>query len=174
MELSQQSPPTSEASLEPPVHFDGLIGDKVASSSGSLLGEPEAAIMTREEFQRTFVGGFDLTHAMSKLQSLKIDEDGKPRAHGCADAIYDTALDVPSLRFLIQPKNKWWSRIFAIGMFTLPMAKAVSIELRERQVARAAKQPTMNFTAAKQATTGQPPQDGELTPEQRAALTGEA
>ncbi len=120
-------------------------------------------MLTREEFQAAFIGGFEMGHEYTELQSLKIPSDKENRARGCAGALYDTAIDIPALRFLIEPKNKWWGRILAIGMFTVPMSKAIIFELRMKALGQAG-----GSTPSAAPVRGT--EDGDPTPEQRAAM----
>lgn len=114
------------------LHIDGEpLGGGAGGDGGAAFGGP--AIMAREEFRAAFVAVFNIAGGVSGLQSIAIDAGEKPKAEACADAIYDTALEVPWLRFLIEPSNIWLQRALVVGMFTIPKALAVRNELAARR-----------------------------------------
>jgi hypothetical protein len=190
MQQSNQAPPTSTPPLPPqnqsepvsgassastinddaPTHFDDLIDAAEPAAS------PTAAMVGKEDFHKLFVFGFTAGHEFTKLQSLKIGAENEA-ARNCAHALYDTILDVPALHFMLQPQGKWFERIFAIGVFTVPLAASVRAELRARRAPKGI--PTTraaapaNFSAAKKATAAAViASDGDPDEDARMALTG--
>ena len=129
-----------------------------------------AELLNEDDFHKVFVTAFQVSSHLSGLKSLYVDE-GEGSAKAATKAIYDTCLEVPALRFMLQPSNKWLERGFAVAAFTVPMAHGVSKELAERRKPK--KQSSGNFSAAKQAA-GKPKADGEPDADQAAALTGGA
>ena len=89
-----------------------------------------AGILTKEQF---FTGVFrpvhDLPGQVMKLQSLPIKENELEAARGASDAVYDTALEVPWLRFLVEPSNIYVQRAIVIAAYAIPKAIAVRAEV---------------------------------------------
>lgn len=98
--------------------------------------EPESTfsdqvMLDKNAFHSLFCGGLSAAGHMTGFQSLMVDEnDGK--AIACTQAIHDTIMDIPALHFILMPQNKWFERIIAIGVFTVPMAIGVKTELMAR------------------------------------------
>lgn len=122
-----------------------------ASDLGVERGTPEQAeaeaqgvqyaseFLDKESWHKVFCAGFCAASSMTGFQSLHVDEtDG--RAIGCTDALYETFLEIPALHFLLKPPGKWAARAFAIGAFTLPMAKGVQMEIAERRAVQEARE----------------------------------
>lgn len=139
---SENYSPTNEAAGADASHLDEIVvpgeDDQSAGGGAGQGGDtPDAAgypgCMPRQEFRDLFCGTFDIGGAFTGLKSLPIAADEKARAEAAADAVYDTAWEVPALRFLIQPDNVWMQRGFVILAFTGPKALAVRRELALRQ-----------------------------------------
>lgn len=123
-------------------HLDGIqMDDAVSGVGGESLPHPSDVsssdpVVPADQWISGFLGGFNL--AGNFVHALKImpEEEGKARA--AAEAIYNTALDVPSLRFLIAPQGKWIGRGVAVAMFIGPKAIAAREEIRGRRSKAAA------------------------------------
>lgn len=96
----------------------------------AVKADPDA-ILTQDQFVKSFRGLFNVSSAMSGLKSLAVPEENRA-ANEAAIAIYDTAVDVRWLRFLIRPQAVWLERTAAILAFTVPMGKAVRDEIKAR------------------------------------------
>ena len=156
-----------------PEHFDHLIDAAPDAPGGSMVGSVTSvpsteAVIDKEGFQSLFVGSFEFAHHFTGYQSLKVAK-ADARAKNCADALYETILDVPQLHFLIKPQSKWYGRAAAIGMFTIPMAIAVRNEHFARRHA-AAQAPQKG--QAEQHWPQQQPDENTPSAEQAAALNG--
>lgn len=130
----QETVNNSEASLSPDDggHLDGILltDDAPAANDGGasvVVGD----VVPMAEWIAGFLGGFNL--AGNFVQALKIlpEEEGKARA--AAEAIYATAVEVPSLRFLIAPQGKWIGRGVAVAMFLGPKVTGARAEIVERR-----------------------------------------
>ena len=136
------SPDTSEAgspcSPDPlaDLHIDEPI-DAVENEAGGDPGPDGAACdtppgtLTREQFKDAFGGALTLAGTLTQLQTLKGSPD-LPSFPPAADAIYDTALDSPWLRFLIEPGSVWAARVLAIAAFAGPVAFGCRHEIAAR------------------------------------------
>lgn len=129
-EFSEQSLPP--LTIDAPTHFDTLIENAPAEeiSSGVVSG---AKTLSADEFHKVFCLAFNMSSKMSGLKSLEVDEaDGA--AVACSSALYETCLEIPALHFLVQPQGKWGTRIIGIGAFAVPMAIAVTAEVKEKRL----------------------------------------
>ena len=185
-QLSQTEPQpenqtkATEASAEPlntsspqidaePTHFDDLISDAEASEFEHEQAEVRSNMLTQEDFRTLWVKGFGGASMLTGIKALSLPNShvGIEEAEMCADAIYETILDIPALHFMLNPSNKWLERAMVIGMFTMGMRNAVIQEAIERRNEQAGAQ---SKTKTKQKTHD----TGELTPDQMSALTGGA
>ena len=106
-------------------------GPEVGAGASCDTGPGE--VMGRDEFVALFIGSFQMGAAFTGLQSLKIEGEETGRAREAASAIYDTALEVPALRWIIQPGNIWMQRALVVLAFTLPKGAAIKAELATRK-----------------------------------------
>lgn len=128
-------------------------------------------MLSADDFCKVFVGGFNAAHHLTGLRALKI-EQGDGAAQDAAKAIYDTILEVPALHFMLRPGGKWLERALAVGMFALPMARAVKAELLERR-RPVMKSPGVSAEGLKkQPVPHTPPAPGEPDDVARLNLTG--
>lgn len=122
--LTTETPENQDA---PPTHFDSLIDNAAPEQV-----EDKALVLNNEEFHKLFCMAFNTGSAISGLKSLEVDDaDGSVIA--CTNSIHEMCLEIPALRFLIQPQGKWGTRIFAIGAFAVPMALAVTAEVKQKR-----------------------------------------
>jgi len=134
---------------------DGVHG---AASGGDNSGGDVLAprTFTRDEFFAAFIGCFKGANVLVQyktgeaLRSLDIAADD-PAARAASDAIYDTALEVPWLHWLLSPGNKWVQRIAVIGAFGFTVSTGVAAELKARRPT-----PVKPTGAAPQAAEPQP------------------
>lgn len=104
---------------------------------GGELAPAAPATLTKDQFHATFVAMFGLGSKLSGLKALEVGPaDGDARA--ASDAIYDTAEEVPWLRFLIEPGNIYVQRALAVGVFAFGKYSAVKAEIAARQPPRPA------------------------------------
>lgn len=165
-----QSPVSSQTTDNSTDFFNEYIEESEQQAIQTQAETVRAELLNEDDFHKVFVTAFQVSSHLSGLKSLYVDE-GEGSAKAATKAIYDTCLEVPALRFMLQPSNKWLERGFAVAAFTVPMAHGVSKELAERRKPK--KQSSGNFSAAKQAA-GKPKADGEPDADQAAALTGGA
>lgn len=123
-------------------HFAGIETDEPegyepegGEGSDGLSGPGR---LTKEQFRKTFTGAFNVGGTVTKLRSLCIEPDAMEGAEAAADAIYDTALEIPWLHWMVEPNNIHVQRAVVIGAFTVPKALAVRGELAARREARKA------------------------------------
>lgn len=127
------------------IQSDGahLAAVTVAAEPGAAPPEPEFGPATAEHVggdglidRAVWCATFgELLAAGGQLARLKTLEQAAswPSCRPAAEALYDTARDVPALQFLIRPGNVWIGRALAIGMFALPLANGVKVELLARR-----------------------------------------
>lgn len=171
---SQNSNQSQEEALEKPSktssagddtvnHFDEFLEEAEANEQEAIQAEIIEKILSREEFNKMFVTGFQMSSHLTNLQSLYVEnQDGRARA--CSDALYDTCLEIPALRGLLMPQNKWLERGFAILAFSVPIGLNVRNEVFTRQ--QASKKQSTSYS------NPQPTEKGEPTAEQASALVG--
>lgn len=116
---------------------EDLLGDLGADdSAGDIEGEGQAkpVLLSRDEFFGVFRFTISAPNMVISpaLKSLNISKEDQA-ARDAAEAIYDIALEVDSLRFLIEPGNKWIKRAAAIGGFGFGMYMSVTAELAARK-----------------------------------------
>lgn len=114
-----------------PDHFDELISESEINLGLKAAPAPRD-ILNPDEFHTVFCGGFNFSHHITGLQSLKVDKNDEA-ARGASQALYDTILDVPMLHFMLKPGGKWMERGFAILAFAGPMAQSLNAELAEKK-----------------------------------------
>lgn len=155
-----EPPPSgpSEASEPNWDRIEAFVSSEAPEPSGDPFVDDAAQtiipeeVISKEQFREGFVGVFHVGHRLSKLNALAIDGERVSVAHGAADALYETALDVSWLRWLISPGNKWVQRAFAMGAFAVPLGMATVAELRERQAVK-------GQTARRRPDDAKPPPD---------------
>lgn len=160
--LEEVSPTSSPQIEDEPTHFDSFIEEDIQTTE-SIEEGLSPAHLRREDFKMIFIKGFGGLSRLTKRKAFKIpnsDVDVED-AHACADAIYDTILDIPALHFLLNPSNKWIERSFSITMFTIGMRAALRTERAETVKEEQGAQPARSST---------PSQDGEPDNSQAAAL----
>lgn len=164
-ELPQQSI-TSSSEIEP-THFDHLIEEEAQAEEVEERAAVSGQMLTQEEFRKSFFGLHGMAATFSGLKSLELPNSHVSAETGSeiADTIYETILDVPLLHGLLYPNNKWIGRGFMMIVYVQGMRGAIREELQARQPQKPEKS---SFSKAKKATSG----EGELSPDQLAALTG--
>lgn len=146
-----------------PAHIDAILEANLGQDFGA--GAPVVAPkITKEQFVQSFTGAFRGAHKLTGLKSLDIPPQDEPGAQACAEAMYESILDIPMLHWILDPSGKWMGRAMAIGFFVVPMAGSVSRELAERR--RPAARPGAPRPAPK------PPGEGDPSADQVAALNG--
>lgn len=135
-------PGVIDASAVPaPTGYDDAAGAAATEPPGpgepSLAAEPAGpAPLEFELWYRSACMAFRVVSAIAKLKSLAFDPAAiEPRE--AFKAVYDTATETPSLRFLVMPQGKWIARVGAVAAFALPMAQAVRAELAQRRAGAA-------------------------------------
>lgn len=114
----------------------GSTGETV---EGEIVGDDSPpGVLSRDQFFEAFRGCFNIGHQFTGLQSLAVPANDNAARAAC-DAVYDIALEVEYLRFLIQPGNVWIQRSIAIGAFAVPKYLGVTAELDARRAAAEAK-----------------------------------
>lgn len=101
--------------------------------------------MTLEEFTVAFRSLFNW--AGRKMPPLKIAPEETEDAAAAAQALYETALDVPWLRFLIKKNNVWVERGFALYMFAAPKYDATMLYVAQQKALAQPAQPRGGFVA---------------------------
>lgn len=101
----------------------------VETIAGAQSDKP---IVAREMFQQTFIAAFTTAGAMSGLRSLMIAQDDQ-LAREAANALYDSALQVPALRFMIEEGSGWVQRGFVLIAFGTSIVRGVRAEIQERR-----------------------------------------
>ena len=147
-----------------PDHFDELIGE--AEISLGIKPAPSHAMLSADDFHKVFVGGFNFSHHISGLKSLKVDGN-HDAARDASKAIYDTIIDVPMLHFILKPGGKWMERGFAVAAFTFPMAQALNAELAAKRHT-----PSPGAPAAQTKVSPTPTAPGDPDDMARYTLTG--
>lgn len=134
-EAASDAAHTSQPS-EPGAAGGDLLGglgadDQAAETPGD---KPPPEPMSREQFFMMFRGGIGAPNLMLKppLQSLVIAESDQA-ARQASDAIYETCLEVPALRFLIEPTNKWLQRALIVGGFGYGVYASCMAEIAARK-----------------------------------------
>jgi hypothetical protein len=95
---------------------------------------PELAVISLEAFQGAFSAIFTGVGAVTGLESVGIKPEEQTGANGAAKAVYDMALEVPFLRFLVEPGNIHIQRAMVIGMFLVPKVMLVLAEIKARSI----------------------------------------
>lgn len=123
----------SELSLSPDSgdHLDGLAVDGDGGGLPQASDVNPSGVVSLDQFTAGFVGGFNLAGHFVKALAILPEETGK--ANEAAAAIYNTALEVEQLRFLIAPQGKWIGRGAAVLFFAGPKFVAARDEIRERR-----------------------------------------
>lgn len=117
---------------------DGETGGGEGAGTGRT-----AALLAPDEFFvafRALIGAPNIVlyaRGVEPLQTLQISE-ADPAARAASDALYETCLDVPWMRFLIQPESKWAQRSLVVGSFAVGLVQGVRAELAARADAAAA------------------------------------
>ena len=115
-----------------------IEGDDPDSDRPDGAGGPAPAagaapgVIPYETFHRGFCAAFNGAAYATKLRSLAAN-DTDPLTAAASKSLYDTALDWPALRFLIEPRNKWLARAVVMGAFGGRVAAGVRQELAERR-----------------------------------------
>jgi hypothetical protein len=138
--------------------YEGEVKSEGQTGQGeeeqTTTSKPE--ILSKAAFRKMFGGMFEIGHQLTKLDSLKVKPDEVEGANNCYDAIHDIALDVPALRFLIEPGNVWIQRSMAIGFFVVPKTLAIRAELEFRRNSKE-QQPHQQTSGV---TESEPPKGG--------------
>lgn len=174
MELSEGLSTSSQATTDPePTHFDHLIGEAEAEEVQNSI---DTTILSQKDFRKSFVGMHGMASAMTGMKSIALPNShiNEETAHEVADTIYETILDIPMLRSMLQPNNKWIGRAFVMVAYAQGMRGAVRAELMARQPVNKPKaEKTANYSDVKEASKPKKKGDEELDPAQVSALIGE-
>lgn len=125
------SSPADEAASIEGLAFEGEVDSAVNS------GAAGAGVLTREQFAAGLRAAFALSGGLVGLNTLRQAPE-QPSFPPACDALYDTASEVPWLRFLISPDSIWLQRAIAIGAFAVPLGAGCAAELRARRLPRPA------------------------------------
>lgn len=122
------------------LNFNGLKTATAAPGQGGGLtvldgvAAMDPDVLSPDDFyQGVFVPLHAVSGAVFMLESLPVKPEEEQRARAASDALYDTALETPALRFLIEPSNKWMQRAFALWAYAAPKAAAVRMELMAKK-----------------------------------------
>lgn len=154
-ELQEQnsgSSPSADTS-----HFDEqpeeCSGDGGSGDLGPGVG---GEVLPRDVFKKSFIGTFNL--GGNFLPSLAVAPGETESANAAADALYDSALEVEWLRWLIQPGSVWAARLMCLGAFFIPKAMAARKELQAKKLAP----PASSAATAAPAAAPRDPEPAEL------------
>lgn len=163
-DLNTSSPETNNSEAD---HFDHLIKETEAEEVQSTI---DTTLISQEDFRKSFIGFHSMGAAMSGIQSLALPNShiNEATAEEIADTIYETILDIPLLRPMLQPGNKWIGRGFVMVVYISGMKNAV----REEMAQRYKDQKPVDYSEVKQASKPKKKNDDDLDPEQVAALVG--
>jgi hypothetical protein len=114
------------------------------AAPGGISSPAAAPIMSKADFFGAFrfLLGAPNIFVAPPLDSLKV-EASDDQARAASDAIYDTALEVPWLRWLLEPENVWVRRAVVIGLFAYGKGSAVRAELAARAKTRQGASPAV-------------------------------
>lgn len=160
-ELSEQnsgSKPSSDAS-----HFDETPEpeNQTGDIEGEVVEEPAPVVLSRETFVRNFIGLFNYGGRRG-LSSLTVTPDEMAEAEEAFGALYDTALEVSWLNWLVQPGNIWVQRAAVFLPFMYGKSKALIIEVKEKRAAISHAAPGGTGDAIPE-EAGPPPRDPETS-----------
>lgn len=115
-------------------------------------------------FRQVWCGSFQVAAGVTRLDALApLDGPNEAIEREAARAVYDTALEIEWLRFLIGTDNKWAARALAVGTLVAVKARPVVDQVREKrrakvEAAKAARQPANDDDRpAAQAANDDPP-----------------
>ncbi len=122
-----------------PLHIRSidLPPDPVPEPGADAEGVPPATppdTVTADQFFaafRSLIGAPNVLRALQRrppLKSLQIAPDDEA-ARQASDALYETCLEVPWLRWMVTYEGKWIKRAVAIGGFGLGLSASVMAEL---------------------------------------------
>jgi hypothetical protein len=135
--------PESEIHRSPSSIEADLLGDLGADDIDGEIeaADPRVARLDKDQFFMLFRSGVGAPNLILKppLRSLSISENDQA-ARAASDAIYDTAAEIPALRFLIEPGNVWVQRAFVVGAFGYGVYASCMAEIRAREPADPPKQ----------------------------------
>lgn len=174
-QLSISSQETSGSiHIEPVNYFDDLIEGEEAQAEAEVRASVSASMLSKDQFIDSFFGLHKMAANMTGIEAIRLPNNkvDEPLGREVADTLYETILDIPMLHFMLQPGNKWLGRGFVMIAYVQGMRGAILEERRQK-----AQDKAINFSQAKRAQaknqkSQQPQVEGELSPEQRAALTG--
>lgn len=106
-----------------------------------------SGMLTRDQFYGAFESVFAFGGAITKLESLPIQPGEKPSANAAANILYDMALELPWLRFLIEPQNIMLQRVIVVGSFGYMKYAAVKLEIDFRRAERQKEQELVSNAA---------------------------
>lgn len=124
---------------EPVIHVVPVADVDEQSTAEALAPQPEVlspegdGLMTKDEFFVMFCGAHaGAGVALALAYGVKVQALAKAREVGGAreasDALYDSAYDLPWMRWLITKNGKWLQRVFAIGMYGYALRGAIVAE----------------------------------------------
>jgi len=128
---------------DPPTHFDEMLNEPKGAASYEGENLDRSQILSGDDFHELFCVGMNTASAVMQIKSLSVQKEDEA-CRNATRAMYETILDIPSLRFMLQPQNKWLERAIAIGVFTVPMAQAVANETAQKKAAQKSKSKTGN------------------------------
>lgn len=117
------------------IEGDDPDSDRLDAGAGAAApggAGPAPGVIPYETFHRGFCAAFNGAAFATKLHSLAANENDQ-LTMAASKSLYDTALDWPALRFLIQPRNKWIARAVVMGAFGGRVVVGVRQELAERR-----------------------------------------
>lgn len=158
LELTNEAPSSSTSSGGD--HLAALESEMQSAEAAAQVDAPQIedvpACVSREQFRISIIGAFNFGGLF--LKSFAVSAEETPRAEAAADALYDTALEVHWLRWLLDPQAATVQRLFVIFAFVGPKARAIMAEVK---AARAAKPKDPEPVAVAAAHSG--PRDPEPT-----------
>jgi hypothetical protein len=153
-QADENQPSESQNSQSPKIssdssHLDGIAVEEFegvdVETGEELLEDSAPEILTSEQFFAVFCGVFSISSAVTRLESLRV-ETTEQTARECSDALYETALEVPAFRFLVEPSSIWMQRGMIVLAFALPKAQAVRMELLSKKAAKDVSPPSQEPT----------------------------
>jgi len=156
--------------MNEPSHFDHLI-DEINDSEAEQQQEAKeqekqeltSTMMSQDDFTANFIGLHGAAATFSGIKSLALPNShvNEATAEEVAGVLYETILDIPMLHFMLYPGNKWIGRGFVMIMYVQGMRGAISAEMAEKGHKK---------QKAKPHTKSQPSFEGDVSPDQAAAL----
>ncbi len=129
-------------------HFDEIIVDEEAiapedlpgGKTGKLDVQSGETVLSQDEFCQMMAGIFQFSGGVTGLTTLA-EAPNQPTANPAFGALWETAYETPSMRWLIEPQSVILQRIVTIGAFAIPTARSVTVEVKAKRKPKAKPKP---------------------------------